>query len=253
MEYQNICSGIFCSRPNRFIAMIEIEGKMEICHVKNTGRCRELLIPGVQVFLEKSDNPNRKTAYDLIGVMKNGTYINMDSQAPNKVAHEWLKIQGWDWIKPECKFGNSRLDFYMEKRVQEMKSAGGNTPTGEAGINVDVGDVKVDAGKIRKAFMEVKGVTLEEDGVARFPDAPTERGIKHIEELVEAVKQGYEAYILFVIQMKGIRQFEPNDATHPAFGTALRKAVKEGVQVLAYDCVAEPGKVSMDCPVEIKL
>lgn len=222
MEYKNIYSGIFQSRPNRFIAMVEIDGRIEKCHVKNTGRCRELLIPGTQVFLEKSDNPDRKTAYDLIGVMKGEVYINMDSQAPNKVAHEWLKSQGWDKIKPECKFGNSRLDFYMENDA-------------------------------RKAFMEVKGVTLEEDGIARFPDAPTERGIKHMEELIKAVQQGYEAYILFVIQMKGISCFEPNDATHPAFGETLRKAAKAGVKVLAYDCVTVPGQVRMDEPVEVKL
>lgn len=222
MEYKNICSGIFQSRPNRFIAMVEIAGRIEKCHVKNTGRCRELLISGTQVFLEKSDNPDRKTAYDLIGVMKGEVYINMDSQAPNKVAHEWLKSQGWDKIKPECKFGNSRLDFYMENDV-------------------------------RKAFMEVKGVTLEEEGIARFPDAPTERGIKHMEELIKAVQQGYEAYILFVIQMKGISRFEPNDATHPAFGETLRKAAKAGVKVLAYDCVTVPGQVRMDRPVEVKL
>lgn len=222
MEYKNICSGLFQSRPNRFIAMVEIDGRVETCHVKNTGRCRELLIPGTQVFLEKSDNPDRKTAYDLIGVMKGKVYINMDSQAPNKVAHEWLKSQGWDRIKPECRFGNSRLDFYMEK-------------------------------DLRKAFMEVKGVTLEEDGIARFPDAPTERGIKHMEELIKAVQKGYEAYILFVIQMKGISRFEPNDATHPAFGETLRKAAKAGVKVLAYDCVTVPGQVRMDRPVEVNV
>lgn len=222
MEYKNICSGLFQSRPNRFIAMVEIDGRVETCHVKNTGRCRELLIPGTQVFLEKSDNPDRKTAYDLIGVMKGEVYINMDSQAPNKVAHEWLKSQGWDRIKPECRFGNSRLDFYMEK-------------------------------DLRKAFMEVKGVTLEEDGIARFPDAPTERGIKHMEELIKAVQKGYEAYILFVIQMKGISRFEPNDVMHPAFGETLRKAAKAGVKVLAYDCVTVPGQVRMDRPVEVNV
>ncbi len=222
MEYKNIHTGIFRERPNRFIAMVEIDGKVEKCHVKNTGRCRELLVPGAKVYLEKSDNRERKTAYDLIGVEKNGNYINMDSQAPNRVVHEWLSAQRWDYIKPECKYGNSRLDFYMEMRTE-------------------------------KAFMEVKGVTLEVDGVARFPDAPTERGIKHMEELMEAHRQGYEAYIMFVIQMKGIRCFEPNDITHPAFGDTLRRAAKAGVQVLAYDCIARPGSVVLDAPVEVRL
>ena len=234
MKYENICSGIFHSRPNRFIAMVEIDGVIQKCHVKNTGRCKELLLPGAIVYLEKSSNPQRKTAYDLIGVKKGAVYINMDSQAPNKVVYEWLKDQGWNRIKPECKFGNSRLDFYMESMVSESHGA-------DAGMH------------IRKAFMEVKGVTLEENGIARFPDAPTQRGIKHMEELMEAVNQGYEAYILFVIQMKGILYFEPNDETHPAFGETLRRAVAAGVKVLAYDCVAEPGIVRMDQPVEVRL
>lgn len=228
MRYENVHTGIFRSRPNRFIAMVELDGKEEKCHVKNTGRCRELLIPGALVYLEKSSNPERKTAYDLVGVDKNGVHINMDSQAPNKVALEWLKAQGWERIRPECRYGSSRLDFYMER--------------GEGAC-----------GSLRRAFLEVKGVTLEENGIARFPDAPTERGIKHIQELTEAKKQGYEAGILFVIQMKGIRYFEPNDATHPAFGTALRAAAAAGVQVLAYDCQAKPGILVMDEPVEVRL
>ncbi len=241
MEYKNIHRGIFRSRPNRFIAMVEIDGVIEKCHVKNTGRCRELLIPGVEVFLEKSNNPDRKTAYDLIGVNKGETYINMDSQAPNKVAYEWLQEQGWDMVKPECKFGNSRLDFYMEKWATESVAEG------------ELAQGKIERKAVKKAFMEVKGVTLEENGVARFPDAPTERGIKHMEELIKAVQQGYEAYILFVIQMKGIRYFEPNDVTHAAFGETLRRAAKAGVQVLAYDCIARPGMVRMDEPVEVRL
>ena len=244
MEYKNICSGIFQSRPNRFIAMVEINGAVEKCHVKNTGRCRELLIPGAPVFLEKSSNPDRKTAYDLIGVNKGGVYINMDSQAPNKVAYEWLKSRGWDRIKPECRFGSSRLDFYMEKDVPEASCRKQPEESGRGGVAENA---------VRKAFLEVKGVTLEENGVARFPDAPTERGVRHMEELMEAVKQGYEAYILFVIQMKGIRHFEPNDATHPAFGATLRKAAAAGVKVLAYDCVTQPGSVRMDMPVKVRL
>lgn len=223
MEYLNIHTGIFKERPNRFIAIVAIDGVLEKCHVKNTGRCRELLIPGAKVYLEKSDNPNRRTAYDLVGVEKNGTYINMDSQAPNKVAYEWLLKQGWDQIRPECRYGNSRLDFYMEQ-------ADG-----------------------RRAFLEVKGVTLETGGVARFPDAPTERGIKHMEELIKAHRQGYESFILFVIQMKGIHRFEPNDATHPAFGETLRKAYKAGVNILAYDCLAKPGSLTIDKAVPISL
>lgn len=222
MKYQNIHTGIFRERPNRFIAIVEIDGQPERCHVKNTGRCRELLIPGVTVYLEKSDNPSRKTLYDLVGVDKGDTYINMDSQAPNKMAHEWLQKQGWSYIKPEAGYGNSRLDFYMEE--------------GE-----------------RRAYMEVKGVTLEEDGVARFPDAPTERGIKHMRELIRAVEEGYEAYILFVIQMKGVHSFEPNQRTHPQFGETLRMAAAAGVKILAYDCVGRPGEILIDAPVEVHL
>lgn len=226
MKYENIYEGIFLSRPNRFIAMVEINGVEEVCHVKNTGRCKELLIPGVKVYLERCKNPNRKTKYDLIGVDKKGVCINMDSQAPNKVALEWLKKQGWDYIKPEYKYGKSRIDFYMEK----------DTPKGK-----------------QKALMEVKGVTLEENGIARFPDAPTERGIKHIEELIKATEQYFQTYILFVIQLKGICHFEPNDATHPAFGEALRKAKMAGVKLLAYDCLVTQDSLEIDCPVEIQL
>lgn len=178
-------------------------------------------MPGARVYLEKGRNPGRKTAYDLIVVEKGNNYVNMDSQAPNRIAREWL-TESWDYIKPECKFGNSRLDFYMERNG-------------------------------RKAFLEVKGVTLEEQGVARFPDAPTERGIKHLEELQKAAALGYEAYVLFVIQMKGIRWFEPNDQGHPAFGEALRKAAGAGVKVLAYDCIARPKSLVLDAPVEVRL
>ena len=197
MKYENIVTGKFIERPNRFIALVEMEGKVEKCHVKNTGRCRELLLPGAAVYLEKSDNPNRKTAYDLIGVKKGELLINMDSQAPNKVVKEWLEEEIYfkdiTLLKPEYRYGKSRIDFYLE--------------TAEG----------------RRIFIEVKGVTLEEEGIARFPDAPTERGIKHIQELQQAVSEGYEAYILFVIQMKNVFQFEPNDRTHRAFGD--RKSV----------------------------
>lgn len=221
MRYEEVQAGIFLSRPNRFVALVELSGTVEKCHVKNTGRCRELLVPGARVYLEKGRNPGRKTAYDLIVVEKGNNYVNMDSQAPNRVAREWL-TESWDYIKPECRFGNSRLDFYMERNG-------------------------------RKAFLEVKGVTLEEQGVARFPDAPTERGIKHLEELQKAAALGYEAYVLFVIQMKGIRWFEPNDQGHPAFGEALRKAAGAGVKVLAYDCIVRPKSLVLDAPVEVRL
>lgn len=227
MRYENIVTGQFKSRPNRFIAMVEIDGKIEKCHVKNTGRCRELLLPDAEVYLEKSGNPQRKTAYDLIGVKKGELLINMDSQAPNKAVKEWLEEEAYfkhvTFIKPECKYGNSRIDFYLETEER------------------------------RKIFIEVKGVTLEEEGIARFPDAPTERGIKHIQELQQAVAEGYEAYILFVIQMKEIRQFEPNDRTHQAFGDALREAQKHGVSILAYDCVVTRDSMRLDNPVKVQI
>lgn len=227
MIYKNVVTGKFKNRPNRFIAMVEIDGKVETCHVKNTGRCRELLLPEAEVYLEKSDNPNRKTAYDLIGVKKGEVLINMDSQAPNKAVKEWLEKEVYfkniTYLKPECKYGNSRVDFYLE--------------TAEG----------------RKIFIEVKGVTLEEEGIARFPDAPTLRGIKHIKELEQAVMKGYEAYILFVIQMKGIKWFEPNDRTHQAFGDTLREAAKNGVGILAYDCTITKDSMELDVPIEIRL
>lgn len=227
MKYKNIVTGKFKSRPNRFIAMVEIEGTIEKCHVKNTGRCRELLLPDAEVYLEKSENPDRKTGYDLIGVKKGEVLVNMDSQAPNKAVKEWLEEEAFfkhvTYLKPECKYGNSRIDFYLET---------------EEG---------------RKIFIEVKGVTLEEEGVARFPDAPTERGIKHIQELQQAVQEGYEAYILFVIQMKGVARFEPNDRTHKAFGDALRKAAEQGVGILAYDCRITADSMRLDKPVWVEI
>lgn len=227
MKYKNIVTGKFQSRPNRFIAMVDIDGKVETCHVKNTGRCKELLLPGAEVYLEKSGNPNRKTAYDLVGVKKGKVLINMDSQAPNQAVKEWLEKEVYfkniTYLKPECKYGNSRVDFYLETAEE------------------------------RKIFIEVKGVTLEEEGVARFPDAPTLRGIKHMKELEQAVQQGYEAYILFVIQMKGIKWFEPNDRTHPEFGDTLRQVAKNGVGVLAYDCSITKESMELDMPVEVRL
>lgn len=222
MRYNNIVTGHFISRPNRFIAMVEIDGQEEICHVKNTGRCRELLIPGAQLFLQYSDNPARKTKYDVIGVRKNDLMVNMDSQVPNKIVCEWLKngnlFSKNANVYPEKTYGNSRFDFYIED--------------GE-----------------RKAFMEVKGVTLEKEGLARFPDAPTLRGVKHIQELCECTEHGYEAYILFVIQMKGVYRLEPNWGTHAKFGEALETAEKKGVRILAYDCQVTEDSIEIDQPV----
>lgn len=224
MRYDNIVKGIFLTRPNRFIAHVEIDGKVEVCHVKNTGRCAELLIPGGHVFLQRSDKPERKTKYDLVAVYKGDVLINMDSQAPNKAAAEFIPelFEGVTLIKPEAKHGDSRYDFYIE--------------TGE-----------------RKIFMEVKGVTLEIDGAALFPDAPTERGVKHLNGLVRCIDEGYEAAVLFVIQMKGVNRFSPNETTHPAFAAALRAAAEAGVQLYAYDCKVIPEEMTIDKPVNIVL
>lgn len=231
LKYKNIFEGVFLNRPNRFIAEVKINGKVETVHVKNTGRCRELLVEGCRVWLEESDNPSRKTKYDLVCVEKqrddkDPLIINMDSQIVNDVAEEWLSSGGLfstdAKIRREVKYKNSRFDFYIED-----------------------GD--------RKAFLEVKGVTLEKDGVASFPDAPTERGVKHINELVAAINDGYDAYILFVIQMKGVFRFEPNDMTHKAFGDILRTAAGEGVKIIAMDCLVTPDSIEIDKNVEISL
>ena len=231
MKYTKIIKGSFLSRPNRFIAKVLIDGKEETVHVKNTGRCRELLQPGVTVYLYVSDNPLRKTKYDLIAVEKiregkAPLLVNIDSQVPNTVADEWLHKCGMfssdAVIRREVTYGKSRFDFYIED--------------GE-----------------RKAFLEVKGVTLENYGVASFPDAPTERGVKHINELITAVSDGYEGYILFVVQMKEIAYMTPNDVTHKAFGDALREAEKMGVKILAVDCIVTPDSIVCDKPVKVKL
>ena len=225
MRYQNIVPGRFLARPNRFIAHIEIDGKEEICHVKNTGRCRELLPPGAQVWCEKSTNPTRKTAYDLIAVQKGKRCINMDSQAPNIAAKEWLAAGGLGKIenlKPESRHGDSRFDFSFTKD----------------GV---------------PCFLEVKGVTLETDGICAFPDAPTTRGAKHLQELTELAKQGYGAYVLFVIQMDDVKYLHPNDATDPVFGQALRAAAQAGVQVLAMDCAVTPDSMVLQNPVSVQL
>ena len=247
MTYEHIVAGTFISRPNRFIAHVETGNRTVVCHVKNTGRCRELLIPGAAVILEFHPDAvlsGRKTEYDLIGVYKNGLLINMDSQAPNKAAWEWLvSLGGGQYteknhyplgsyvpfdIRREATHGDSRFDLAFSLRDRDTKA-------------------------VSPAFMEVKGVTLEENGVAMFPDAPTERGIKHLKGLIRAHEEGYEAYVLFVIQMKGILGFTPNDITHPAFGETLRQAREAGVHVLAYDCLVNPDTMTVDSPVKVML
>ena len=216
MKYKHIIKGKFEDRPNRFIAHVWVDGVLETVHVKNTGRCKELLIPGVEVILEVSDNPNRKTQYDLIAVYKEGLgLVNMDSQAPNKVVAEWLSTQGYDYVKSEYTYGKSRFDFYMEK---------GN----------------------EKYLMEVKGCTLEIDGVGYFPDAPTERGVKHLRELTEASKKGYHCAIAFVIQMEGIKEVLPNEETHPEFKRAYEEAKEAGVQVYYLCCKVKPDDLIVD-------
>ena len=217
--------GHFLARPNRFIAHVEINGNEEVVHVKNTGRCRELLQPGVEVWCQESQNPNRKTKFDLITVRKGDRLINMDSQAPNIAAGEWLRSGGLGEIvnlKAESFHGDSRFDFSFEKDG-------------------------------RQCFLEVKGVTLENDGVCAFPDAPTERGVKHLKGLTKLAQEGYGAYVLFVIQMPDVKYLNPNDKTDPAFGAALREAAENGVQVLAMDCAITEDTMEIRLPVLIKL
>ncbi len=258
MKYSRIVPGRFISRPNRFIAHVEIDGVDTVVHVKNTGRCKELLVPGCTVYLEKSCNPGRKTPYDLIAVEKvvpaqsksakkpKTILINMDSQAPNKVAGEWIaankvRFPEITLLKPEHTFGNSRFDFYVE-----YKGAGTTNAARQ---------------KLHKMFIEVKGCTLEFDGHAKFPDAPTERGVKHLTELREIKEQRlaaedgtvYEVGILFLIQMKGCNKFSPNAATHPEFATALQKAHAAGVEIFVYDCKVTPDSLTADVPIALEL
>ena len=225
MLYKNMVPGRFLARPNRFIAHVEIDGQVEVCHVKNTGRCRELLIPGAQVWCHKADNPTRKTRYDLICVQKGSRLINMDSQAPNAAAKEWL-LQGGlgeiEDLKPESFHGSSRFDFSFKK---------GGKP----------------------CLLEVKGVTLENDGVCAFPDAPTERGARHLRHLAQASRDGYDCYVLFVIQMTDVAYLHPNDATDPNFGAALREAAAAGVTVLAMDCLVTEQSMTIQHPVSVVL
>jgi len=226
MKYNNILRGKFIERPNRFIAHIEINGRVEICHVKNTGRCKELLIPNATVFVQENNDPKRKTKFSLIGVIKEKRMINMDSQVTNKVVHEWILngnlFTDVTLIKPETKYNNSRFDFYVET-------------------------------KNRKAFIEVKGATLENQGVVKFPDAPTERGVKHVRELCDCIKEGYDAYIIFVIQMNNVLHFEPNVETHKEFAEALKEAQKCGVHILAVDCDVKEDSINIIDYVEVKI
>lgn len=210
MKYSNIKKAVFINRPNRFIAEVEVDGLRQMVHVKNTGRCRELLIPGAEVYVTEPGTPGRKTKYDLVAVRKdNGILFNIDSQAPNKVVKEWLEKQNYDKIVAEYTYGESRIDFYMERGSD-------------------------------KYLMEVKGCTLEIDGIGYFPDAPTERGVKHLRELAGAARSGYKAMIAFVIQMDGISLVRPNVSTHPEFGRALAEAESAGVEVLFLKCHVEP-------------
>lgn len=225
MRYGKMVEGIFLARPNRFIAHVEIDGTMEVCHVKNTGRCRELLPEGARVWCLDAQSPSRKTRYDLIAVRKGERLINMDSQAPNAAAREWLEAGGLGEIenlKAECKWGDSRFDFAFTKNGKQC-------------------------------FLEVKGVTLEKDGVCAFPDAPTERGAKHLRELAKLAEAGYGTYVLFVIQMEGVKYLHPNDATDKPFGDALRSAEKAGVEILAYDCKITADSMEINEKVEVKL
>lgn len=226
MQYTDIVPAKFIKRPNRFIAEIELDGKKTLCHVKNTGRCGELLVPGADIYVQRADNKSRKTEYDLICVNKNGRMVNIDSQIPNAVFLEWVKAGGFlpdiSTIKPECRYKNSRFDFYLETADE-------------------------------KIFVEVKGVTLEEDGGVYFPDAPTERGVKHIQELCDCLDAGYGAYLVFVIQMEGVRFFAPNRNTHPAFADVLSEAARKGVRILALDCIVTPDTIRMNTPVPVCL
>lgn len=228
MKYRNIHKGKFISRPNRFIANVEINAQTEICHVKNTGRCKELLVSGCTVYLEKSDNPKRKTMYDLVAVQKGERLINMDSQAPNKAVEEWLKNHmpfGKDMeVFAEKTFGSSRFDFCLKSNKTD-----------------------------RTIYLEVKGCTLENNGVVKFPDAPTQRGTKHIYELINCTEQGYEAVLLILVQMDNVKFFTPNYDTDPNFGQALKEAKEKGVTLLCYDCKVTPDSMSLNKSVEIKL
>ena len=220
MRYDNITRGIFLDRPNRFIAHVEVGGNRETVHVKNTGRCKELLIPGCEVWLNVPGTPGRKTKYDLVAVRKStGVLFNIYSQAPNKAVKEWLLKQDYDLIHPEYAYGDSRIDFYMERTLPD--------------------------GETKRYLMEVKGCTLEFDGIGYFPDAPTERGVKHIHELIKAKKEGFEAALAYVIQMDGVTEVRPNTDTHPEFGEAIEEAKKAGVEIIFLPCHVEPDSMEI--------
>lgn len=222
MRYSSCIPGTFLSRSNRFVAQVDLNGHTETCHVKNTGRCRELLLPGCRVYLVPGSNPARKTKYDLVAVEKQTAHgpllVNMDAQAPNRVFAEWAR-ERYDDVHPEVRYGQSRLDFCLDGQH----------------------------------FVEVKGVTLEQDGRCRFPDAPTERGTRHLHELIRAVEEGYRATAFFVIQMADAEDFSPNDETDPAFGVALRQAAEAGVEIAAWCCRVTPGSIALDRPVPVRL
>ena len=234
MQYQNIVEGKFLDRPNRFIAHVEIAGKVETVHVKNTGRCKELLLPGVKVYLEKCGNPNRKTAYDLVAVEKAGLgLVNIDSQAPNQVVLEWIRAFSFERLKPEYVFRDSRVDFYMERAMELPEDFWEYGETGED--KNERGDINAQ-GNVRKYLLEVKGCTLERNGIGYFPDAPTERGVKHLRELTKAVQEGYVSILAFVIAMPKVSMVYPNVETHQAFGEALQEAEQAGVKLLYLPC-----------------
>ena len=271
MKYNQVVPGIFLQRPNRFIAHILINGKEEVCHVKNTGRCRELLIPGCTVYCAVSDNPQRKTKYDLIAVEKSTEnqivfanagipsqhvkstpeahstlLVNMDSQAPNAAVKEWLRSGASpfgkiDFLKPEYKYGNSRFDFYLECKTETKRTGTAPTPA------------ENETTRSRKIFLEVKGVTLEDNGVVLFPDAPTERGVKHVRELIRCLEEGFETYVLFVVQMEHALYFIPNRKTHPQFADALCDAQNAGVHLLAFTCKVTPDEMKIDKELKVRL
>ena len=281
MKYNQVVPGTFLQRPNRFIAHVLINGKEEICHVKNTGRCRELLIPGCTVYCAVSDNPQRKTKYDLIAVEKiiesqtifanagitsqygkstpeahSTLLVNMDSQAPNAAVKEWLRsgaspFGNIDFLKPEYKYGNSRFDFYLECKTETKRTGVSSNSTEKT--EAMQAPTENEITHPRKIFLEVKGVTLEDNGVVLFPDAPTERGVKHVRELIRCHEEGFETYVLFVVQMERALYFTPNRKTHPQFADALRDAQKAGVQLLAYTCKVTPDEMNIDKELKIRL
>ena len=281
MKYNQVVPGTFLQRPNRFIAHVLISGKEEVCHVKNTGRCRELLIPGCTVYCAVSDNPQRKTKYDLIAVEKcieNQTVfansgipsqrvkstpeahstllVNMDSQAPNAAVKEWLRsgsspFGNIDFLKPEYKYGNSRFDFYLECKT-ETKRTGVSSNSTEKTEAMPV-PTENEITHPRKIFLEVKGVTLEDNGVVLFPDAPTERGVKHVRELIRCLEEGFETYVLFVVQMEHALYFIPNRKTHPQFADALCDAQNAGVHLLAFTCKVTPDEMKIDKELKVRL